>query len=255
MRVAPHLATSVALLLACGPIAAAEMPEIQPQARAVGCPVNEQSGPARLLPGELMPAPVEPHAAQQLAYYQAAHSPGVFAPKGWSCRAWYGWSGSVLVVTPKLLQPPYFPLPMITGPAVTIDTSNGSSSGRFHIAIVAQQLFPVFGSAFITRVKQEHLLPNSTFAARLDPDDQLSYLSDRFVEYTTPANRTGVGTDGLLQASDLPIRGLSILTLSGQADLTELRVRLPANLNAVAAAVMQLETACVQLPQGCRGLQ
>jgi len=206
-----------------------------------------------------MAAPVEPHAAQQLAYYQAAHSPGVFAPKAWTCRAWYGYSGSVLVVTPKPLQPPYFPLPMITGPAVTIETSNGSSSGRFHIAIVAEQLFPVFGSAFITQVKQEHLLPDSIFDARPDPDDQLNYLSDRFVEYTTPPNRTGVATDGLLQTSNLPVRGLSILTLSGQAgqadSLTEIRVRLPTALNAVAAAVMQLETACVQLRRGCRGLQ
>ena len=100
-----------------------------------------------------------------------------------------------------------------------------------------------------------HLLSDSTFDAQPYPDDQLSYLSDRFVEYTTPANHAGVGTDGLLQASDLPIRGLSILTLDPQQEsLTEVRVRLAAGRDAIAAAILQLETACVQLRRGCRGL-
>jgi hypothetical protein len=202
-----------------------------------------------------MPAPVAPAVAGQLAYYQAPNSPGVFAPKGWSCHAWNGASGSMLAVTPARLQPPYFPLPVLTGPAVTIQTSDGMSSGRFHIAIEAAQLFPVFGREFISRVRQEHLLADSTFDARSYPDDQLNYLSDRFVEYTTPANHDGVGTDGLLQASDLPIQGLSILTLNDQEEsLTEVHLRLPASRAAVAAAILQLETACVQLRRGCRGL-
>jgi hypothetical protein len=36
--------------------------------------------------------------------------------------------------------------------------------------------------------------------------------------------------------------------------LTEVRVRLPPGLNAVAQAIVQLETVCVQLPRGCLGL-
>lgn len=262
-----HFAVSVGLLLACCPIGWAANPAVGLQVGVVSCPVNDPSGASRRQPGQLMSAPVQQDAAEQIAYYQAEHSPGVFAPKGWSCRAWYGSSGSVLVVTPKRIQPPYFPLPMITGPAVTVETSDGSGSGRFHVAIVAAQLFPEFGSEFITQVRQEHLLPDSTLDAHPYPDDQLSYLSDRFVEYTTPANHTGLGTDGLLQPSDLPISGLSILTpetpVTQEApatqeapvdSLTEVRVRLSAGLNAVSAAIMQLETACVQLQRGCRGL-
>jgi hypothetical protein len=59
----------------------------------------------------------------------------------------------------------------------------------------------------------------------------------------------------MLEVSDQPVRGLTILNLESEANaLTELRVRLPANLGGVAEAIVQLETICVQLPRGCRGL-
>jgi hypothetical protein len=88
------------------------------------------------------------------------------------------------------------------------------------------------------------------------PDDDLRYLSDRIVEFTTAANRKGLGTDSMLDSSSLPIRGLITLDLKNESSaLTEIRVKLPANLNSVADAIVQLETVCVQLQQGCRGLQ
>jgi hypothetical protein len=247
---------SFALLLACSAMASAGIAEIKQRVASIGCPANDQLGPARPLTGESMPGPLEQRIAQQMAYYQAAHTPGVYAPKGWYCRAWYGSNGSILVVTPKRIEPPYFPLPMITGPAVMIESSNGGTSGRFHVAIVAAQLFPLVDSEFITRVRQEHLIRDSSFDLKPYPDDQLKYLSDRFAEYTTPPNRTGLGTDGMFEMSNLPIRGLTILNLETEANsLTEVRVRLPAGLNSVAEAILQLETACVQLQRGCRGLQ
>jgi hypothetical protein len=120
---------------------------------------------------------------------------------------------------------------------------------------VAGQLFPLVGDDFITAVKHEHLISDSSFDVVPYPDDQLRYLSDRFVEYTTPANRTGFGTDGLIKMSNLPIRGLTILNLDAEVNsLIEVRVKLPASFNAVAAAIVQLETACLQLQRGCRGL-
>ncbi len=193
--------------------------------------------------------------AEQIAYYGAEHSPGVYAPKGWYCRAWDGSNGSVLVVTPKRIEPPYFPLPMITGPAVMIESSDGGSSGRFHVAIVAARLFPLLGSDFITRVRQEHLVSDSLFDVEPYPNDRLEYLSDRFVEYTTPANSTGLGTDGMLEMSELPVMGLTIVNLAADVNtLIEVRVRLPAGLMPVKQAIVQLETVCVQLPRGCQGL-
>jgi hypothetical protein len=249
-----HIGMSFALL-SCYALGSPAIPEIQPRVPAFGCPANDQPGPARLQTGETMPAPVEPRMAEQIAYYGAEHSPGVYAPKGWYCRAWDGSNGSVLVVTPKRIEPPYFPLPMITGPAVMIESSDGGSSGRFHVAIVAARLFPLLGSDFITRVRQEHLVSDSLFDVEPYPNDRLEYLSDRFVEYTTPANSTGLGTDGMLEMSELPVMGLTIVNLAADVNtLIEVRVRLPAGLMPVKQAIVQLETVCVQLPRGCQGL-
>ena len=227
-----------------------------PRVAAVGCPANDEGGPVLALAGESMPAPVKPQTAEQIAYYRAQNSAGVYAPRGWSCRAWSGSSGSTLLVTPKRIEPPYFPLPVITGPAVMIQSWDVGSSGRFHIAMVAAQLFPLLGQDIVTQVKQEHLISDSSFDVESHPDDQVSYPTDRLVEYTTPANRTGLGTDSLLQVSNLPIRGLTILNPETDVNaLTEVRVRLPAALSAVEEAIVQLETLCLQLKQGCRGLQ
>ncbi len=219
----------------------------------VGCPGNDQAGPARIRTGESIPTAVEQPVAAQIAFYRPEQGPGVYAPRGWYCRGWDGSSGTVLVVTPGRIEPPYFPLPAIAGPAVTIQTSNAGSSGRFHVAIVAAQLFPLAGSELISRVRQEHLISDASFEAVPHPDDQLGYLSDQFVEYTTPANRAGLGTDGPLEMSDLPIRGLTILNPEAAVNtLTEVRVRLPAGLRAVAEAVVQLESDCIQRARGCR---
>jgi len=256
LRTPLQFATGVALFLAGPAVASAATPQIQQRVAAVDCPANDQMGPARLQTGESMPAPVEQRLTEQIAYFKAEGSPGVYAPKAWSCRAWYGSNGSVLVVTPKRIEPPYFPLPMLTGPAVMIETWDGGTSGRFHVAIVAAQLFPLLGSEFITRVRQEHLIADSLFDVEPYPDDQLRYLSDRFVEYTTPPNRTGLGTDGMFEVSNLPVRGLTILNLEAEVNsMTEIRVRLPVALHSVAEAIVQLETACLQLQRGCRGLK
>jgi hypothetical protein len=190
--------------------------------------------------------------AAQLSYYHDAVLPGVYAPKGWHCTVWDGSNGRILLVTPQHLAAPYFPLPVITGPAVMIQTTQGESYGRFHVAIVAAELFPVVGREFIKNVRQEHLISDSSFDAEHYPDDRLQYLSDRFVQYTTPPNRSGLGTEGILDMSDLPVRGLTILNPHTEViSLTEVRVRLSSELNPVAEAILRLETACVQQQGVC----
>ncbi|MFI4867994.1 MAG: hypothetical protein ACHQDD_01405 [Steroidobacterales bacterium] len=246
----------MALLLSCSTLGSAELPQTPQRVPVVGCLINDQTGPARLQTGQSMPTPVDPRLAEQIAYYSAAQTPGIYAPKGWYCRGWSGSNGSILIVTPKRMAPPYYPVPTITAPAVMIQSSAGATSGRFHVAIVAAQLFPLVGDEFIARVRQEQLIPDSSFDAEPHPDDRLQYLSDRLVQFTTPPNRTGLGTDGLFEMSDLPVTGLIILNLGDELNsLTEVRVRVPAALNPVAAAIMQLETTCIQRHDGCQGLQ
>jgi hypothetical protein len=242
------IAGSIAVLPATAPM--------QSRAPNINCVGNDQVDSSQMQKGASVPIPVEQSIADQMAYYKAEHGSGILAPKGWYCRAWNGSNGSFLAVTPKPIPPPYFPLPTIGGPAVTIATWDGESSGRVRVAVVASQLFSVAGSEFVTRVRQEHLIADSAFDPESYPADQLQYLSDRFVEYTTPANHSGLGTDGMLDMSNLPIRGLTILNLIDDANsLIEVRVRLPPNLSSLTEAILTVETSCVQLPKGCRSLQ
>jgi hypothetical protein len=236
-------------------VSAATAP-IQSRAPTVNCVGNDEVDSSQVQKGASVPIPVEQPIAEQIAYYKAEHGSGIFAPKGWYCRAWNGSNGSFLAVTPKPIPPPYFPLPSISGPAVTIATWDGESSGRVRVAVVASQLFSVAGAEFVARVRQEHLISESAFDPESYPDDQLQYLSDRFVEYTTAANHTGLGTDGMLDMSNLPIRGLTILNLADEANsLIEVRVRLPTNLGLLTEPILTVETSCIQLPKGCRSLQ
>jgi hypothetical protein len=206
--------------------------------------------------GQPVPVSLDQHIVAQIAYYISAHSSGVFAPRSWHCQGWSGSTGSILLVTPQRIPPPYFPLPAVTGPAVVIQTTDAETSGRFHVAIVAARLFSVVAGEFIAGVRQEHLIADSLFDARPYPDDQLQYLSDRFIRYTTPAHRNGLGTESLLEPSNLPIRGLTILNPERDThSLTEVRIRLPTGLNPVAEVIVQLETACLQLQRGCRDLR
>ncbi len=245
---------TLTLLLCCPTVGSAEPPAAPQRVPVIGCLSNDEVGPGRLQTAQSVPAAVDPRLIGEIAYYSAEHSPGVFAPKGWSCRGWSGSNGSILMVTPRRLAPPYYPVPTIAGPGVMIQTSAGATSGRFHVAIVAAQLFPLVGADFIASVKQEQLIPDSSFEAEPHPDDRLQYLSDRLVQFTTPANHTGLGTDGLFELSDLPVSGLIILNPGDEQNtLTEVRIRVPAALNSVAAAIVQLETICIQRHDGCQG--
>ena len=250
-----YLLIQLLLILFCGSaesVSAAENSRVSQYL----CPSTEVGAdPSRLRLPQSMAAPGETTVAQQLAYFRPERGSGVFGPKGWSCRAWSGSSGMLLLVTPKPLPPPYFPLPTVTGPAVLIQMTDGSDVGRFHLALVAERLFPLLGHDIIDRVREEHLINESSFSTDPYPDDRLDYLSDRLAEYTTAAGKSGLGTDSLLEPSDLPIRGLTLLNPEVVADaLTEFRIRLPPALNSVENAIIELETRCLQLRQGCRDL-
>ena len=240
-------------LLGCVPLAAGAAGN--PRVPEIGCPMSSDAASVQSRLPESMAAPVQSALVERLVYYRPAHGAGVFGPKGWFCRAWSGSGGDLVLVTPRPVAPPFVPLPEVTGPAVLLQSTDGSDVGRFHLALVADRLFPLLGHDVIERVRDEHLIPDSSFDAEPYADDRLQYLSDRLVEYTTPANRPGLGTDSLLEASELPIRGVTLLKPEVPATaLTELRVRLPATEQALEDAILDLETRCLQLRHGCRGL-
>jgi len=251
-----RVAIGIALWGVCGCASfQAQSDDLQQPVPVIECPSNEQAGGASSRPGVSIPVPLDGRMAGQLAYYRSERSPGVYAPRGWQCHGWDGLNGTILVVTPKSLQPPFVPLPVVSGPAIAIETSDAAGPGRFHVAIVAAQVFALIGEDFITRIRQEHLIPDASFEAEPDADDQIQNISDRLVEFTTPPNRSGLGTNDMFEPSDWPVRGLIILNLPSELNsLTEVRVRLPPGMIGIAATVVQLETTCIQLQGGCRGL-
>lgn len=222
------------------------------RAQMITCPTGDDTQPLKL--AESVPAPGQPQAAALVSYYRAGPV-GVFAPRGWSCHAWLGTGGSMLLVTPRPVPPPYFPLPAVNGPAVLMQLTDSSESGRFHVALVAARVFPLLGRELITQVRDEHLISDSSFDVQPYADDRLQYLTDRLLAYTTPAHHAGLGTDSLFETGDLPIRGVMLFSPGGEIrSLTELRVRLPEAQRALGDAILDLETRCFQLQQGCRGL-
>lgn len=242
---------AAALLIAfASSVHAAELPSSK--IPFVGCPADGQGGPLAPPKGDAISVMIEPAIAQRLAYYQAKQGHGVLAPKGWHCREWYGSSGGFLVVTPQGIRPPYFPIPMISGPAIYISSADAGTSGRFEVAITAARLFPHSTREFVERIKGEDIVPAKDFDVKPFPADRLRYLSERVVEFTTPANKNGFGTSGMLRVSRFPIRGLVALNPEAEIDsLTELYVRLPAELSDLTQPILAWESLCLIREQGC----
>lgn len=219
----------------------------------VGCPEDGQAGP--VVPPKRGPirARMAPRLARQLAYYKAARGYGVLAPKGWHCRGWYGSSGAYLVVTPKKLRPPYFPPPKLSGTVVFAGTELGDTSGRFDVAVTAARLFPKVARKFIASVKAEGLVSARRFDVKPFPSDAMHYLSDRAVEFMTPAGHDGLGTTGeWLMASALPIRGIVALVLPpDEPAQIELMTRLPAGRSDLTESILDWESERIRRDGGC----
>jgi len=88
------------------------------------------------------------------------------------------------------------------------------------------------------------------------PWDMAHSISDRMVEFVTPANHEGYGTSGSVLARwSRPIEGISTVSppsagMAG-AGLYEVFVRLPARDDVLAGAIIRLEEDCLQSEGGC----
>lgn len=203
---------------------------------AIGCPSDGQTGPEpapRRIVAPSVPRALEP----RLAYYRSA-ALGVVAPRGWHCFGLYGSNGAILIVTPErhgardLLANPA----PLRGPAIQLTLSYGGTSGRFAVAELVARLFPAY-RAFARDVAAEGIgdpLPAGPY-----PTDILRRRSATEVDYTTPANRQGLGTESRLAANGDPIRGLAILHPVDDWDAVSLAVRLPAGQAGLAPAIVE----------------
>jgi hypothetical protein len=236
-------------LSACGKTdggapASAAAPVISTAIPFVGCASDGQTGPQAAPTGGPEAVQMTAADAAQLAYYEMQNGPGVIGPRGWSCAGIYGSDGATLVVAPNPVQPSDLSGTRWAGAggeAIEARVASGDTSGRFTVAQVIQRVFPAH-QAFAQGVINEGVDPASSFPTGPYASDKITTKSNEVVEYQTPANAVGLGTDTnlnlrLAPGAD-PVSGVVIL--SGQApDLSQASVRLPASLAPLAGDIIQ----------------
>jgi hypothetical protein len=208
----------------------------------VGCRSDGQAGPNEAPKGTSTPVALSPKEADGLAYYSVSSAPGtgVLGPRGWYCFGTYGSGGGSLFVSPQ----PFDARDIFSrswsgfrGPAIERNGSNGGGSGEASVAPVVARVFPAY--------KWYALIQEREFDQKLVfgryPSDILSYKGDSVVEFTTPGQADGLGTQFSLKKNSSPIHGVAIID-HNTFDLVVLSVRLPSNLTRLASAIVrQLE--------------
>jgi hypothetical protein len=117
-----------------------------------------------------------------------------------------------------------------TGSATQISDVYGDTSGRFGVAKTIARVFPAH-MGFIRKVIAEGIESAKDFPQGPYPNDKLTYRSKEIVEYQTPANTKGLGTDSRLKENSSPIDGVAMLVSEEpnfeEPSLIFLAVRLP----------------------------
>lgn len=226
--------------------ASQEAPVSKVTAPFVGCPADGQAGPVDPPKGLPQVVHIPKEAAQQLAFYKAEQGFGVLAPRGWHCFETYGSSGGSLFVTPQLIEGNTLfsdTWKGFTGPAIQISAEDGSTSGRFDVAHMIARVFPAHRS-FVDKVIAEDIEPASNFPSGPYPKDNLIHKSKELVEYQTPPQTDGLGTQSRLLKDADPIRGVAMLIgedpKTGEPpSLLFLAIRLPSAMAHLTSAIIQ----------------
>jgi len=196
----------------------------------VGCASDGMAGPQQAPSGKSLAVAIPAAIAQRLAYYKAEYGPGALAPRGWNCFSSYGSDGSSLFVSPDPINTSdlsSMDWKGFTGQVIEVSEMDGGTSGRFEVAKVIARVFPEY-KTFAQNVIAEGIEPASDFPFGPYPSDKLTYRAKNIVEFETPANAQGLGTDSRLQMNASPIDGVAIIA-GADTDLVQLSARVPAN--------------------------
>jgi hypothetical protein len=209
----------------------------------IGCPSDGQMGPIAPPANSTAPLDADAKIAQQLAYYQAAESPRVLAPRGWNCFGTYGSSGEELIVAPARIESSQLSAIRVTGPGISMTHSLGGTSGRFDVAKYAARFFPTRAHDFVSNLERETKQLDLPELDKLPSFDTDTYrqVSPTLVRFETPGARDGVGTRGTLVKSADSVSGAIALTGDDdEPDLSILRVRLAPEQRALTETILQL---------------
>lgn len=206
----------------------------------VGCESDGQVGPLEAPSGKSVMLPIAPSTANRLAYYRAESGFGILGPRGWKCFGVYGSGGSTLFVSPQESNGPRLFVEASTrfsGPVVAISFSNGDTVGRYTVAEMIARVFPsrLAYAAEVVEILDQTIesLPSGPF-----PADLLIYRNSRVVEYRTPPQSEGLGTQIRIEKNAVPIDGVVILAGQARPDLVHVAVRLPSELRDLTPAIL-----------------
>jgi hypothetical protein len=222
----------------CWALAIAASAFAQSRVPFVGCPADGQVGPVDP-PEEKAPAVMlTPAQAGQLAYYKADPTYGVLAPRGWHCFGTYGSGGDHLFITPDPIQKDaILAWDGLNGFGIELSHNFGDTSGRIRVGQIIARVFPE-QRQFVEKMIEFDLASRDSFEFAPYRTDTLNYKSSKLVEYMTPARAQGLGTESTaFKAHDHAIRGLAAL-IGPAPDSLFLAIRLPANLESLASAII-----------------
>lgn len=211
----------------------------------VGCPADGQQGPVPPPKGQSKHLPIPQSAANHLAWYQfnfdkSTPELAILAPRGWHCFGTYGSSGSTIYVAPESVNADQVIFQKnwhgFTGPAIELSLSFGGTSGRFQVAHIAARVLPHY-RAFVKKIIAEGFEPASDLHFGPFPADKLTCKSDHLVEFTTPSNAVGLGTQSFLLQGPGEITGFAYIG-GEDTDLVQLSMRLPPRLTTLAPAII-----------------
>jgi hypothetical protein len=193
----------------------------------VGCDSDGQVGPLKAPNAKAKKLALAAELADRLAYYRAQNGFGVLAPRGWYCFSTSGSSGSNLYISSEPIdRKALFSANWrgFSGAAIQVSVLAGDTSGRFEVAKTIARVFPDH-KEFVQDVIAEGIEPASSFPAGPYPADKITHRSENLVEFETPPNTKGLGTDSMLRANSIPIQGVAILS-GDELSLVQASVRL-----------------------------
>jgi hypothetical protein len=225
-------------------LARAQTQAARPQIPFIGCESGGQVGSLKAPKEKGERLTVAAEIADRVAYYQAENGFGVLAPRGWYCFSTYGSSGSRLFVNPEPINDKNLftsDWKGFSGPAIQVSVSLGDTSGRFAVAKTIARVFPD-RMEFVRKVISEGIEPVSSFPTTPYASDTLQRLGKNIVEFETPANTKGLGSQSQLAINSGPIEGVVILS-GEEPNLVQLSMRLPDRYQRLGRTIIQqLET-------------
>jgi hypothetical protein len=200
----------------------------------VGCETVGPMGSASAPGGTSMDVAINPALTDQLAFYQAQDGQGVLAPRGWHCVAMYGAGTVRLVVMPQIDRASAVAGKLqVSGSAVEVESAEGKGGGAGAVAVAAlsARLFPVRQDWALQTLKDAGL----PAVAGPFPHDVLTYQNDVVVQFRTPANQDGFGTERFGRGAE-PIDGVALLM---DQDSVLVQVRFPEAMRKLTTSILK----------------